>query len=134
MKLKLIALLIFSTAFYANAQHKLTINIDGLEHDKGYVIVALLDSNAKEISYKKEKITDGKCTVIFDDLKSGTYGFKYCHDENSDNIFNTNFIGMPKEGFGFSNNAKVKMKEPPFSATTFKIEGDVIQNCTAFYI
>ena len=133
MKQILPFILLFSTTFL-QAQHILTINIDGIKNNKGQAIVSLLDSEGKMITYKKEKIVDGKSTLIFENLKPGIYGFKYCHDENNDGNINYNFIGIPKEGFGFSNNAKVKMKEPPFSETTFEINGDVTQNCIAIYM
>ena len=131
---RIITLILLISSTLLQAQHTLTINIDGLKNDKGQAIVSLLDSEGKMITYKKEKIVDGKSSLIFENLKPGTYGFKYCHDENNDGNINYNFLGMPKEGFGYSNNAKVKMKEPPFSKTTFEINGNVIQNCTIIYI
>ena len=55
----------------------------------------------------------GICKVK--DLPAGEYAVALMHDENADKICNTNFLGIPKEGYGFSNNVK-----PVFAAPSFK--------------
>ena len=41
----------------------------------------------------------------FENLKLGNYAYRYFHDENDNNEMETNWIGMPDEEFGGSNNA-----------------------------
>ncbi|MCT4643140.1 MAG: DUF2141 domain-containing protein [Bacteriovoracaceae bacterium] len=47
-------------------------------------------------------------------LKKGTYAISVFEDENNDGKLNTNFIGIPKEGVGFSNNSKLIFGPPDF--------------------
>ena len=48
------------------------------------------------------------------------------HDENNDAIFQKNALGIPAEGYGFSNNAKPMLSAPSFDACKFHFaEGDL---------
>jgi uncharacterized protein (DUF2141 family) len=68
-------------------------------------------------------------------LKPGKYAFKYFHDENNNNKkMDTNVIGIPKEGYGFSNNAKGRFGPPDFKDTIFEIKNDTTIICTINYI
>lgn len=49
-------------------------------------------------------------------LSPGDYGVAAIHDENSNHRLDRNFLGIPKEGFGFANNPHVGLSAPPFSA------------------
>ncbi|NOS91716.1 MAG: DUF2141 domain-containing protein, partial [Cyclobacteriaceae bacterium] len=55
--------------------------------------------------------------VVIDNLPAGTYGISVMHDANSNEKMDSNFIGMPKEGFGFSNNAKGSFGPPSYEKT-----------------
>jgi len=39
-----------------------------------------------------------------------------------------NFLGIPKEQFGFSNNAMGKLSAPSFEKAMFEVKGNTIQN------
>jgi len=45
------------------------------------------------------------------------------HDENMNGKLDTNWLGIPKEGYGFSNNARGVAGAPSFSAASFQYEG-----------
>jgi len=51
----------------------------------------------------------------FKDLPDGEYAVAIFHDKNSDKICNTNFLGIPKEGYGFSKNFKPRLSSPSFN-------------------
>jgi uncharacterized protein (DUF2141 family) len=53
-------------------------------------------------------------------LEAGTYGITLLDDENANGKIDKNFIGIPKEGFGFSNFFMTKMKKPAFDE--FKVD------------
>ena len=38
----------------------------------------------------------------------------------------TNWVGIPKEGYGFSNDVKALLGAPPFSAARFKYDGGTL--------
>jgi uncharacterized protein (DUF2141 family) len=56
-------------------------------------------------------------------LKAGSYALVVMHDENNDKAFNRNDLGMPLEGFGFSQNPEISDRAPKFSETAFFVAG-----------
>lgn len=50
----------------------------------------------------------------------GTYAIAIYHDENGDGKFDRSMLGLPEEGYGFSNNAAVVLAPPSFDAVKFK--------------
>ena len=106
---------------------KLSVKIEGIEKVKGELRVGLYN-NGSNFPDKKNALT-GKVqpiknnieTVIFDNLKPGIYAVAVIHDENKDGELTTNFIGIPKEGYGFSNNAMGTMGPPSFEKAAVKM-------------
>ena len=119
MKLSIITfffLVSFQPAFAQTVEDKntgnLTIVVTGFENDDGEVLIAV--SNSRE-NYEsddsafvgvKVKIENRKAEHIFEDLPFGQYAIKLFHDENMDGELNSNFLGIPTEDYGFSNNAR----------------------------
>ena len=116
------------------AQSTLTVEIVNLESNKGYVIVELLDKNEESVTDKKGKITDHKSTIVFNNLKNGQYAIKFIHDENNNNEFDTNFMGIPKEGYGFSNDAFGRFGPKEYSKLLFTVSGEIRIRLTAKYL
>lgn len=56
----------------------------------------------------------------------GAYGLVLYHDENGNGRIDRNLIGIPKEGFGFSNNPKIFLSAPSFKAVRMTIGGNGI--------
>ncbi|NJN30861.1 MAG: DUF2141 domain-containing protein [Synechococcales cyanobacterium RM1_1_8] len=50
----------------------------------------------------------------FDNLEPGTYAVAAFHDANGDGLLNRGLMGIPREGFGFSNNPKILVGAPSF--------------------
>lgn len=127
-KLLLTAILSIFAIGVTSARGQISVTIEGLRNTKGKVYVLLQNSEqmyqAKGKYYKVAAIEIGKgerdCT--FEDIQTGTYAITLLHDEDLDEKMKTNFVGMPKEGFGFSNNAKGKMGKPSFEAAGFTVE------------
>lgn len=130
---KPLLLLIFISSCLLQAQVTLTISIDKLENSEGEIALQLNDDEKNEVKIVKESIKDGKCTVSIIGLEKGKYVFKYFHDANSNDKLDTNMIGMPKEGFGFSNNAKGSFGPPPHKETIFSLQSDTIMHCVPLY-
>jgi uncharacterized protein (DUF2141 family) len=85
----------------------LSITITGLKSTDGGIQIGLY-----KLYYLSVKEFSGICTIR--DLPKGEYAVAIYHDKNSDKICNTNFLGVPKEGFGFSKNFKPKLSSPDF--------------------
>ena len=118
---------------YLNAQFSLSVEIVELESNKGVVIIDLLDTNEESVRDTTVKISDNTCFVVFKDVKNGQYAIRYFHDENRDEELETNFLGIPKEGFGFSNDAMGKFGPKDFSEWLFEVSGDTTIKMTTKY-
>lgn len=111
-------------------KHDLEIDIANIKKLKGSVAIGIFNSENGFLIKGKEyktKIIKVNSTIIhceFKDLPDGNYAVAVYHDENSDNKFNTNLLGLPKEAYGFSNNFKPVVSKPKFSDTEFNLNSD----------
>ena len=65
-------------------------------------------------------ISHAHAVCEFPGLNTGTYAISVFHDENSNGKLDTNFMGIPREGVGASNNAKGHFGPPKFDAAAFQ--------------
>lgn len=125
---------LFFTLFSSNilAQNtQVTVSVSGIKSGKGKIVLNVFkdsDGYEKERPYKifqfdKKALTNGslvlKCT-----LDAGVYGITLLDDENSNDKMDKSFIGMPKEGFGFSNFFLEKLKKPSFEDFKIQLKND----------
>jgi len=61
---------------------------------------------------------------VFDDVPHGLYAVSAYHDENDNGRFDTNFLGLPLEGYGFSRDAPVMFGPPAFDKAAFQLRSD----------
>lgn len=124
---------------WADGGGALTIRFTGLDNDKGTVRLALFDSEASYKADDAEKsmlrgaeapIQDGTSEIVLTRLPPGTYAFKVFHDENGNGKLDTNFIGVPREQYAFSNNARGRMGIPPFAKSSFVFDSDKTMEIT----
>jgi len=67
-------------------------------------------------------------------VPSGTWAVLAYHDENGNKKLDTNFVGMPTEGYGFSNGAKARFGPPSFKDAAIAVgEGNVPATVTLKY-
>lgn len=64
------------------------------------------------LEFSKEDLKNGMVICRFA-LPAGTYAFSLLDDENEDNEMNFNILGIPKEGYGFSKDARINFLTPP---------------------
>ena len=69
------------------------------------------------------KVRDRQARCDFLDIPPGTYALAVIHDENMDGKLGTNSVGIPTEGYGFSNDASALMGAPSFGAASFAYNG-----------
>jgi uncharacterized protein (DUF2141 family) len=72
------------------------------------------------------RIRKSQARCDFEDIPPGTYAMAVVHDENMNGKLDTTWLGVPKEGYGFSNNAKSLLGPPSFSAASFRYDGQNI--------
>lgn len=105
----------------------LKIEITGLRDDKGYVLLSLYNKqdgfpqNALGAYWKtRQTIKDGKAYFMYKALPAGTYAIAVLHDENANLKMDTKFFGLPKEGYGFSENPRLWFGPPSFKNASFQ--------------
>lgn len=113
-----------------NENPKLVLKISNIQKMQGDIKIGVFKS---ESSFLKEnlalknysiKVIKNTTILTITDLPKGEYAISMFHDENSDNKMNTNFIGIPKEPYGFSNNIKPKMSAPKYKDCKFNFSDD----------
>ena len=68
----------------------------------------------------------GAATMVFTDVAPGEYAIVVVHDKNGDRKMNKNFLGIPKEKGGFSNNAPAKMGPAKFKNAVFTVGDETV--------
>lgn len=100
--------------------HQLKVEITNIQHSKGKILAAIYPSKEDflnaPLQYQNSIIEAGQNSVeiVFEDLKAGEYAISIFHDENDNGVLDKNMLGIPKEPFGFSNNARAKFSAPSF--------------------
>ena len=113
--------------------HELILSVDKIKTVKGVLMIALYNSASSYTSDvntfvgKKIEVTDKTINVNVGDIPAGEYAIKLFHDENSNGVIDKNLIGIPTEGYGFSNNGGA-MGQPSFSDAKFTVDGNTLIN------
>jgi uncharacterized protein (DUF2141 family) len=114
----------------APAENVIHVEISGLRSAKGQMLCALYASAEafpkkadQAVSRLTAKIAERQATCDFTGIAPGTYAVSVVHDENANGKLDTNFVGMPREGVGASNDAKGHMGPPKFAAASFAYRG-----------
>jgi uncharacterized protein (DUF2141 family) len=106
----------------------IVIDVVGLRNNQGKVWVGIFD-NRRAFPTKRDRtlvakwgrISGSQARIRFPALPPGQYAAFAYHDEDGNGDLRTNWIGMPKEGVGASNNAKGRMGPPSFKAASFAV-------------
>jgi uncharacterized protein (DUF2141 family) len=117
----LLVLLSASSAYAAD----LTVVVKNVKPDSGPVIVALYDKPAgfpvpeKRLAVQRAEAKGATVLLTFKDAGTGKYALAAYQDENRNGKLDKNFLGVPSEGYGFSNDAQGTMGPPSFEAASF---------------
>jgi uncharacterized protein (DUF2141 family) len=71
--------------------------------------------------------------VIFVGIPPGAYAVSVFHDENMNGKLDKNLVGMPKEGYGASNNPGKKMRPPNFDEAKFSLNSKQLVEISLIY-
>jgi uncharacterized protein (DUF2141 family) len=123
-RLIILSLLLTAISNLSYSQYKLDVEILEIRNTRGNIMLQLFDRNENIVIQEKSPIKDNRCLFSFANLKPGKYALRYFHDENLNGKMETNFVGKPTEGYGFSNNVIGKFGPPPFDKWLFEINED----------
>ena len=105
----------------------LIIKVEKVSPRGGDVRVALYteqtysDTNAQDVPDAVVPARSGETIVTMTGIKPGIYAVKLFQDFNRNGEFDMNWFGLPLEKYGFSNDARPTLSEPPFDATKFEV-------------
>ncbi|MCK5598367.1 DUF2141 domain-containing protein [bacterium] len=129
LPLLLIVLYLGSTLLFAESEKAagtMTVSISNLKNTRGFIMLALCsnedqytEDSVKPFRTIRQKIKGNVEIIILEDIPFGTYAIKVFHDENSNKKLDRNFLKIPKEGYGFSNNTKGKAGALKFEKACF---------------
>ncbi|GAA6620324.1 DUF2141 domain-containing protein [Scytonema sp. NUACC26] len=109
---------------------QLTVEIKGLKNRQGQVCLSLFASSrgfpsnsSNAIQSQCVAIATMPLTVTFKNLQPGSYAVAVLHDTNSDKKANRNGLGIPLEGFGFSENPVILTGPPRFNDAAVLVAG-----------
>ena len=104
----------------------LVVLVQGLPAVNGTVVALLFPSDhgfpakeAKAAQRQAVKVVSATAEIRFPNLATGTYAVTVYHDLNDNGKLDTNWIGIPKEPVGVSNNPRPRMGPPRFSDASF---------------
>jgi uncharacterized protein (DUF2141 family) len=119
-------------------QYRVEVIVTHVKDTTGTVRVALF-ANADSflrtpMTGKIVKAVHGSVYVVFDNVPAGDYAVGIIHDSNRNGKLDTNFFGVPREGFGFSNDAMGTLGPPSFDKARFSLRAHrMIRILTRYY-
>lgn len=106
-----------------------TIVITGLKSDEGQVRIAVFNGEdrwLKESLYARIlDMESHSCEWVIEDVPYGEYGIVVFHDENGNGKNDRNFLGIPKEPYGFSSSARRRFGPARWDKAKFTVSSPV---------
>ena len=109
---------------------QLTVVVHGVKSTHGQLVLRLWkgpDGFPREIEKvllnRTASISGETVTIVFDSVEPGAYAITLYHDENGNDVMDKNFLGIPKEGYGVSNDVR-GFGYPNFEDSKFAFDGN----------
>lgn len=107
----------------------IVVQLNGIKEPTGQVLLSLFNSAdgfptrpEKAFRWKTAKVTSSSLIISLDGLPLGPYAIAVVHDENSNNVMDTDWFGLPDEDYGISNNVN-SVTPPTFDEARFTVTG-----------
>ena len=81
----------------------------------------------KAVKFARSKIAGNRARCNFDGLAPGVFAVGMIHDENDNRKLDTNWMGIPTEGYGVSRDAIRKFTTPRFKDAAFSYGGGTVR-------
>lgn len=107
---------------------RLYVNVSNVRSGQGLVAVTLYADDRKRFLAKRGSLYVGRVPASVGTTRvciylpaPGTYALAVYHDEDANRKFKRSGIGLPAEGYGFSNNAATLFGLPAFRSVRFSV-------------
>jgi len=108
----------------------ISVEVIDIDNRGGNLYIGLYDKkdDFKDISktYKNRvvNINSSSIKIVFKNIPKGVYAISVFHDENENGKLDKNFLGMPIEGYGFSNNIRPILRGASFGESKFELDSN----------
>jgi uncharacterized protein (DUF2141 family) len=103
-----------------SAQVSVKLTVTGFHNSEGRLLLAVFNDISQfpyepfmEFGWEKDTVSGSSMVIDFDLPAEGSYAFSVLDDNNANGELDKNFIGLPQEHFGFSNDARPAFFSPP---------------------
>jgi uncharacterized protein (DUF2141 family) len=124
----------------ATGVHRLVVDVGKFRNTRGFLGCRLFSSadgfpeSGKDVVEVRVPIAGATTRCEFHNVSAGIYAIAVMHDENDNRRLDKNFLGLPTEGYGVSNNKTYAMSSPKWSESTFRVGArDVSLNISLMY-
>jgi uncharacterized protein (DUF2141 family) len=130
MKIYLILFFIFFSKLILAQKFNLTVTATDFPDNVGQAYIGLYRQQDqfpeinKQFIGKVVAISSNKASIVFTQLTKGNYAVAVFHDRNKNGILDKNFLGVPTEEYGFSNNARNTFSAPSFKDASVSLSGN----------
>jgi uncharacterized protein (DUF2141 family) len=128
MKTLILACIMLGLFYQPQNQTTLTLKVTEVKNDKGLVRVLLFkgdsgfpDDTDKAFRSASVQIKNGHAIIDFGVIPEGNYAISAFHDSEDTGKLRTNALGIPRDGYGFSNNASGNFGPPSYAKASFKV-------------
>lgn len=143
--MKLLSIAAMSLMFVAQAARAedIVVQLENLRSTKGSIVLCVWNSASAFPDCDKGKpiarhsvaaATAGTTPVVFRDIAPGAIAISAFHDENGNGRFDANFIGLPLEGVGLSNNPKMGFGPPKYRSAVFTPRAGTVVRISMTYL
>ena len=129
--MKQLLILVFGlVTLSASAQHDLKVKVSGIKKVVGELNLTLSKEGVgymngeKAARYEWVEVSLKPMSYTFKNLEPGKYAVVVIQDLNDNRTLDTNFMRIPKEPYGFSNNPSTTFGPPDFEGASFEVRSD----------
>jgi uncharacterized protein (DUF2141 family) len=114
------------------SKSNLIVEVKSIPNSKGNIFIGLFRPKdefpvfGKQYIGKIIPVSGRKLSYSFNELAEGKYAVAVFHDENKNGKLDKNYLGIPVEAYGFSNNARRTFSAPSFEEAEINVKSDVI--------
>lgn len=108
-------------------QATVVVVVTGLRSTRGFVSGGLYRDSSRwtqrggEVYTCSVRPTSDTVRCVMRGVQPGRYAFAFMHDEDGDGEIDRNALGIPDEGYGFSNDVRPVLSAPSFDSASFDV-------------
>ena len=121
-----LAVAFYASPAFSESPSSVLIEVSGFKNTRGTLNCRLFTKAAdfpdgEGIVTLRVPITGSNTSCSFSNVEPGTYAIAVVHDENGNGKLDKNFVGVPSEGYGVSNNKTYALSAPKWDESSFAI-------------